>query len=88
MSEAMSLCRPANKQRGLIEAPTMMATPPANCARTASEIKCEEFYFVDLIFVVCESTVKTTKIGSLENFRLYGTTRTVGPVVCRPSGCK
>ena len=26
-------------------------------------------YFVDLIFVVCQST---TKIGSLENFRLKG----------------
>ena len=30
------------------------------------------FYFTDLIFVVCQSTVKTAKIGSLENFRLYG----------------
>ena len=29
-------------------------------------------YFADLIFVVCQSTAKTTKIGSLENFRLYG----------------
>ena len=27
------------------------------------------FYFADLIFVVCQSTAK---IGSLENFRLYG----------------
>ena len=25
-----------------------------------------------LIFVVCQSTAKTAKIGSLENFRLYG----------------
>ena len=30
------------------------------------------FNFADLIFVVCQSTVKTAKIGSLENFRLYG----------------
>ena len=30
------------------------------------------FYFADLIFVVCQSTTKTVKIGSLENFRLYG----------------
>ena len=30
------------------------------------------FYFADLIFVVCQSTAKTAKIGSLENFRLYG----------------
>ena len=32
------------------------------------------FYFTDLIFVVCQSTAKTAKIGSLENFRLYGIT--------------
>ena len=31
------------------------------------------FYFVDLIFVVCQSTTKTAKIGSLENIWLYGT---------------
>ena len=30
------------------------------------------FYFADLIFVLCQSTAKTAKIGSLENFRLYG----------------
>ena len=30
------------------------------------------FYFTDLIFVVCQSTAKTAKIGTLENFRLYG----------------
>ena len=30
------------------------------------------FYFADLIFVVCQSTAKTAKIGSLKNFRLYG----------------
>ena len=30
------------------------------------------FYFADFIFVVCQSTAKTAKIGSLENFRLYG----------------
>ena len=29
------------------------------------------FCFADLIFVVCQSTAKTVKIGSLENFRLY-----------------
>ena len=50
----------------------MMAKPIANCARAVSEIVSEEFYFADLIFVVCESTAKTTKIGSLENFQLYG----------------
>ena len=30
-------------------------------------------YFMDLILMVCQSTAKTAKIGSLENFRLYGT---------------
>ena len=30
------------------------------------------FYFADLIFVVCQSTAKTAKIGSLKIFRLYG----------------
>ena len=30
------------------------------------------FYFVDLIFVDHQSTAKTVKIGSLENFRPYG----------------
>ena len=30
------------------------------------------FYFADLIFMVCQSTAKTAKIGSLKNFRLYG----------------
>ena len=29
-------------------------------------------YFVGLIFAVCESTVKTAKIGPLKNFPLYG----------------
>ena len=29
------------------------------------------FYFADLIFVVCPSTMKTAKIGSIENFRLF-----------------
>ena len=29
------------------------------------------FYFADLIFVVCQSTAKSAKIGSLESFRLY-----------------
>ena len=31
------------------------------------------FYFVGLIFVVYQSTVKTAKTGPLENFPLYGT---------------
>ena len=30
------------------------------------------FYFADLIFVICQSTAKPKKIGSLENIRLYG----------------
>ena len=30
------------------------------------------FYFADLIFVVCLSTAKTAKIGSIEKIRLYG----------------
>ena len=29
-------------------------------------------YFVVLIFLVRQSSIKTTKIGSLENFPLYG----------------
>ena len=41
-----------------------MATPPLNRAR--------ELYFAGLIFVVCQSTAKTAKIGPLENFPLYG----------------
>ena len=39
-------------------------------------IACENlrigFYFAGLIFVVCQSTAKTAKIGPLENFPLYG----------------
>ena len=35
MSEAMTLCRLADKC-GSIEVPTMMAMPPANCARALS----------------------------------------------------
>ena len=30
------------------------------------------FYFVGLILMACQSTVKTAKIGPLENFTLYG----------------
>ena len=41
-----------------------MAMPPLNRAR--------ELYFAGLIFVVCQSTAKTAKIGPLENFPLYG----------------
>ena len=33
------------------------------------------FYFADLIFVNGQSTAKTAKIGSLENFRPYGISR-------------
>ena len=54
------------------QACSMMTTPPTNRAHAVSEIVCGEFYFADLIFVVRESTSKTAKIGSLENFRLYG----------------
>ena len=32
-------------------------------------------YFVGLIFTVHESTVKTTKVGPLKSFPLYGSTR-------------
>ena len=35
----------------------------------SSENVCLAFYFADFIFAVCQSTAK---IGSLENFRLYG----------------
>ena len=41
-----------------------MAMPPVNRTR--------ELYFAGLIFVVCQSTVKSAKIGPLENFTLYG----------------
>ena len=30
------------------------------------------FYFAGLIFMVCQSTAKATKIGPLKNFPLYG----------------
>ena len=36
-----------------------------------------DFYFVGLIFVVPQLTVKTAKIGSNENFWLYGM-----PIIC------
>ena len=39
-----------------------------NCAITAMY---KRAYFVDLIFAVHISTMKTTKIGPLENFPLY-----------------
>ena len=39
---------------------------------SCSENVCLGFCFADLIFVVCQSTAKTAKIGSLDNFRLYG----------------
>ena len=32
----------------------------------------QELYSVDLIFMVCQSTTKTVKIGPLKNFPLYG----------------
>ena len=41
-----------------------MATLPLNCTR--------KLYFAGLIFVVCQLTAKTAKIGPLENFPLYG----------------
>ena len=43
---------------------------PCHCACAVNELVHKEFYFADLIFVVFESTAKTAKIGSLENFRL------------------
>ena len=39
----------------------------------SSENVRSDFYFADLIFVVFQSSAKTAKIGSLENFRLHGT---------------
>ena len=47
---------------------TTMATPPV-IARARVRLG---FYFADLIFVDRQSTAKTAKIGSLENFRPYG----------------
>ena len=44
--------------------------PPADRACAG---RCTDFYFTDLVFVDCCSTAKTTKIGSLKNFRLYST---------------
>ena len=51
--------------------PITMAMPPANCVYVGHENVRLEFYFTYLIFVVCQSTMKTAKIGSLENFQLY-----------------
>ena len=79
MTEAMIHCRPADKQqvreaRGCQSKPrsmqyNIMTVPPTILARAVSEIARGEFYFTDLFFVVYKSTAK---IGSLENFRLYG----------------
>ena len=41
-----------------------MAMPPVNRTR--------ELYFAGLIFMVCQSTAKSAKIGPLKNFTLYG----------------
>ena len=77
MTEAVIYCRPADKQqvREACGNPRSMMTvdlPPANLAFAISKIAHGEFYFADLIIVVCESTAKTTKVGSLEDFQVYG----------------
>ena len=51
-----------------------MAMPPANRAYLDSENLSVGIYFASLIFAVCQSTVKTAKIGPSKNFQLYGTT--------------
>ena len=48
-----------------------MAMPPV-IARFDVRMCIWAFYFTDLIFVDSQSTAKTVKIGSLENFRPYG----------------
>ena len=50
-----------------------MAMPPANRTYVGHE-NVHLGFFVDLIFMVCQSTAKTAKNGSLENFQLYGIT--------------
>ena len=52
-----------------VYAPTTMAMPPANRMCVGCNNSRIGFYFVELIFVDGRSTVK---IGSLENFQLYG----------------
>ena len=54
-----------------------MVTPPANRARAGRENVRLGFCFADLIIVVCQSTAKTAKIGSLENFCLYGSSKSI-----------
>ena len=58
----------------LIEQAIMMAMPPANYTYMylGHENLHAGIYFVGLIFMVCQSTVKTTKIGTRKNFPLYG----------------
>ena len=54
---------------------TMMATPPIIARARVARTCVQAFYFADLTFVDHQSTAKTTKICSLENFRPYGKLR-------------
>ena len=56
----------------LIERAIMMAMLPANCTYLGCENLHADIYFVSLIFMVCQSTAKTAKIGPYENFPLCG----------------
>ena len=58
----------------LIDRAITMAMPPANHAYLGCENLHVGIYFTSLIFVVCQSTVKTAKIGPHKNFLLYSTT--------------
>ena len=51
---------------------TTKATPPVIARVDVARTYVLGLYFADLIFVGRLSTAKTAKIGSLENFRLYG----------------
>ena len=59
--EVQQWSRPADRSSSM---QITMAMPPLN--------RTQELYFAGLIFMVCQSTAKTAKIGPLENFPLYG----------------
>ena len=74
MTEAMVLEVASSSKLEACSMPTMMTTPSVSHACAVCENGREGCHFMDLIFVHCQSTTKTVKIGSLENLRLCGNT--------------
>ena len=78
MVDQLTIIKPVTESLLKLEAAYRMpTTPPINRSCTVSESVYEVFYFVELIFLVCQSTVKAAKIGSLESFQLYRITLNV-----------